>query len=220
MTLVTGLVLAAGSGRRMGTPKALLRDPDGTSWLLRSIAAMSRGGCRSVVVVLGAAGEAAARLLEGEDVTAIRAKDWDQGMGASLREGLTHLLGTDTTVALVTLVDLPDVGSDVVARIVARALARTADAADTTDAADTLDAADDAAGNLADVLVRAAYRGVPGHPVAIGRAHWAEVISSAVGDRGARDYLSAHSVALVECADLASGRDVDRPPVPGPTNET
>jgi len=209
MTLVTGLVLAAGSGRRMGTPKALLRDPDGTSWLLRSIAAMSRGGCRSVVVVLGAAGEAAARLLEGEDVTAIRAKDWDQGMGASLREGLTHLLGTDTTVALVTLVDLPDVGSDVVARIVARVLARTTDAA-----------ADDAAGNLADVLVRAAYRGVPGHPVAIGRAHWAEVISSAVGDRGARDYLSAHSVALVECADLASGRDVDRPPVPGPTNET
>ncbi len=214
MTLVTGLVLAAGSGRRMGTPKALLRDPDGTSWLLRSIAAMSRGGCRSVVVVLGAAGEAAARLVEGEDVTAIRARDWDEGMGASLREGLIHLLGTDTTVALVTLVDLPDVGSDVVARIVARALTRTADAADTTDAAD------DAAGNLADVLVRAAYRGVPGHPVAIGRAHWAEVICSAVGDRGARDYLSAHSVALVECADLATGRDVDRPPVPGPTNET
>lgn len=215
MTLVTGLVLAAGSGRRMGTAKALLRDPDGTSWLLRSIAAMSRGGCRSVVVVLGAAGEAAARLLEGEDVTAIRAKDWDQGMGASLREGLTHLLGTDTTVALVTLVDLPDVGSDVVARIVARVLARTTDAAENLDAA-----AADAAGNLADVLVRAAYRGVPGHPVAIGRAHWAEVISSAIGDRGARDYLSAHSVALVECADLASGRDVDRPPVPGATNET
>ena len=27
------VVMAAGEGRRMGQPKALVRDPDGTSWL-------------------------------------------------------------------------------------------------------------------------------------------------------------------------------------------
>jgi hypothetical protein len=35
------------------------------------------------------------------------------------------------------------------------------------------------------------------------------VIETAVGDRGARAYLGAREVILVECADLASGRDVD-----------
>ena len=34
---VDGLLLAAGSGSRLGTPKALVRDDDGTSWLLRAV---------------------------------------------------------------------------------------------------------------------------------------------------------------------------------------
>jgi CTP:molybdopterin cytidylyltransferase MocA len=60
-----------------------------------------------------------------------------------------------------------------------------------------------------DDLARAAYDGVPGHPVLIGRDHWAGVVETATGDRGARDYLAAHEVRLVECGDLASGVDVD-----------
>ena len=35
------------------------------------------------------------------------------------------------------------------------------------------------------------------------------VIETAAGDRGARDYLAARDVTLVECGDLATGRDVD-----------
>ena len=56
---------------------------------------------------------------------------------------------------------------------------------------------------------RAAYHGVPGHPVLIGSDHWAGVVATATGDRGARDFLAAHEVALVECGDLATGVDVD-----------
>ena len=33
--MTVGLLLAAGEGRRFGGPKALARDADGTSWLLR-----------------------------------------------------------------------------------------------------------------------------------------------------------------------------------------
>ena len=63
----------------------------------------------------------------------------------------------------------------------------------------------------ADTLARATYDGTPGHPVLIGRDHWAGVIESATGDQGARSYLGRHEVVLVECGDLASGRDVDDP---------
>ena len=34
-------------------------------------------------------------------------------------------------------------------------------------------------------------------------------LRTATGDRGARDYLAAREVRLVECGDLASGHDVD-----------
>ena len=60
-------------------------------------------------------------------------------------------------------------------------------------------------------LVRATYSGRPGHPVLIGRDHWAPVAATAGGDSGAREYLLARGVVECECGDLATGRDVDRP---------
>ncbi len=183
---VVGVLLAAGAGERFGGPKALARDEDGTSWLLRSVRALRP--CSEIVVVLGAEAERAAALLP-MSVSRIRADDWSEGMGASLRAGLAALERTTHESALVSLVDLPDVGAAVVARLAATATG-TGD------------------------LARAAYDGVPGHPVLIGRDHWAGVIGSATGDRGARDYLAAHEVELVECGDLATGADVDHRPDP------
>lgn len=174
----------------MGTPKALVHDDDGTSWLRRSVAVLREGGCAEVVVVLGAAADEARLLVPGERV--VEAADWAEGMGASLRAGLRHLVGTDEAGApeavVVSLVDLPDVGAEVVARLLA-------------------DPAGAARG--AQALARAAYDGVPGHPVLLGRAHWEGVVAAASGDRGARDYLAARPVALVECGDLATGADRD-----------
>jgi hypothetical protein len=37
------------------------------------------------------------------------------------------------------------------------------------------------------------------------------VVATAVGDQGARAYLAGRAVTLVECGDLATGRDVDEP---------
>ena len=82
----TGLLLAAGAGRRMGRPKALV-----DTWLVDAVTTLREGGCARVTVVLGAGAEEARPLLEGYDVDVVVAEDWDEGMGASLRTGLQSL---------------------------------------------------------------------------------------------------------------------------------
>jgi molybdenum cofactor cytidylyltransferase/nicotine blue oxidoreductase len=185
---IHGLLLAAGAGTRMGGPKALVHDERG-SWLVRGVRTLRAGGCDRVTVVLGASAADAAALLDGEDVSVVVAGDWAAGMSASLRAGVAAVAGPadpEPTAVVVTLVDLPDVGPDVVARVLAGAVD-------------------------AGTLRRASYDGRPGHPVLLGRDHWPGVAAAATGDRGARDYLATHDVTLVECGDLAGGRDVDRP---------
>ncbi|WP_030484724.1 nucleotidyltransferase family protein [Nocardioides aequoreus] len=179
-----GVLLAAGRGSRMGRPKALVAD-----WLARGLSALEP--CDEVLVVLGAQAEAVQRRLEGlvgDDVSVVVATDWAEGMGASLRAALAVAGEGDAEALLVTLVDLPDVGRPVVARVVGEGASRGS-------------------------LRRAAYDGEPGHPVLLGRDHWEGVAAAAVGDQGARDYLRRQRVELVECGDLATGRDVDSLPV-------
>ena len=200
-----GILLAAGAGTRMGRPKALVCDADGTSWLLRSVRALADGGCGPVLVVLGAAAQEAEALLEGAgrtgaplaevDVRIVVAAEWREGMSASLRSGLSHALALDDdrwprpTAACLSLVDLPDVDARVVARVVG--------------------VLDGSVGEEERMLARAAYEGVAGHPVLLGRDHWIPLTEQLSGDRGARDYLATRPVQLVECADLATGSDVD-----------
>lgn len=171
-----GLLLAAGAGRRMGTPKALVAD-----WLIRGVDVLAAAGCSPVVVVLGAALRQA--LLQGLPVIVSAAPDWRDGLGASLRTGILAL-PADAPAAVVMLVDLPDVGEKVVRRVLEE-------------------------GSRAGALTRASYHGRPGHPVVLGRAHWPGILATANGDVGARAYLDRHAPTLIECADLASGRDID-----------
>lgn len=190
---VHGMVLAAGAGRRMGRPKIQVDD-----WLERAVRALDDNGL-PVTVVIGAEPEVAReRLVDTASALAlgalpgVLAEDWAEGMGASLRAGLTALsAGTHegTTGVVVTLVDLPDVDARVVARLLAEPVG-------------------------ASTLRRAAYDGKPGHPVVLGRDHWVGVAEQARGDQGARAYLGEREVELVECGDLATGQDVDRPSGP------
>jgi nicotine blue oxidoreductase len=181
---VAGLLLAAGAGRRFGGPKALA-ELGGQPLVLRALATLSAAGCHPIRVVLGAAAEQVRALLT-EPGQAVFAEDWETGMGASLKAGLAALdHSTGPVAALVHLVDLPWVGADVLARV--------------------------AAGATTDTVARAAYDGVPGHPVLLGRRWWAEIAETAQGDRGARDWLAGRpDLELIECGDLGSGRDVDR----------
>jgi CTP:molybdopterin cytidylyltransferase MocA len=180
-----GLLLAAGAGRRFGRPKALV-ELDGEPLLRRALRVLTAGGCAPVRVVLGAQAEDARALLEDPSI-AVHAPDWSTGMGASLRAGLLAMAETtDATAVLIHLVDLPRVDARVVARL--RALASP------------------------EVVARASYDGIPGHPVLLGRRWWTEVGRGAAGDRGARDWLAGRKdLHLVDCSDLGNGDDVDTP---------
>lgn len=183
---VDGLLLAAGAGARMGVPKALVRAPDGTAWLTRSVQTLLAAGCDAVTVVLGAAAEQARALIPEDRATAVVAEDWSAGMSASLRTGLASVQDPDVEAVLVLLVDLPDVTAQVCRRVLGAASGPAS-------------------------LARATYDGQPGHPVLLGRDHWRGVVQTARGDVGARDYLAEHDAVSVECGDLATGRDRDTP---------
>lgn len=181
MTSVTGIVLAAGAGSRLGRPKALMRTADGEPWVARAAHLLEAAGCDHVVVVIGASAEQATALVPaGSDILVV--ENWAEGMGESLRQALASARGD---AALITLVDLPSLPREVVARILAEMV-------------------DDS------TLTQAVFEGRAGHPVLIGRAHWAGVMCMLQGDRGARDYLVEHGVVEIECGDLFDGHDVDR----------
>ncbi|MBP6995695.1 MAG: NTP transferase domain-containing protein [Phycicoccus sp.] len=171
----------------MGGPKALLPRPDGRAAVAEAISRVREAGCDPVAVVVGAAADEVTRAV-GEAAFVVSSPDWETGMGASFRAGLrwATTLSTSVNAVLVTLVDLPDVGADVYARLRAAAVGP-------------------------ETLARATYDGTPGHPVVLGREHWAAATRGAMGDRGARAYLDIAPVTLIECADLATGRDTDRP---------
>ncbi len=188
MVRAVGLVLAAGEGSRFGQAKATVVDADGTSWLRRAVETLRDGGCARVLVVLGASAEAAAAHLDGvAGAVVVVAEDWSEGLSASLRSGLAAAARLDPAVEVlvITLVDLPDIGPEVVARLLASARSG------------------------GETLLRATYDDRAGHPVVIGRRHWAALGASVSGDRGAAAYLDAHRATTVDCGDLATGLDVD-----------
>ena len=108
---VAGLLLAAGAGRRMGGPKALV-EIDGIPLVQRGIGLLADGGCGPVVVVVGASAERVRPLCAGARV--VEATDWATGMGASLRAGLAAL---EADAVVVALVDQPDVSVAAVERL-------------------------------------------------------------------------------------------------------
>lgn len=178
MADTVGLLLAAGAGRRYGSPKILVDD-----WLERAVGALAGGGCDTVAVVTGAA-----RPPLPDGVLEVHCPDWHRGMGASLRAGLRAVRALRPRRVVVHVVDAPDVSAAVVARVLA------------------------VPGDLA---VRATFGARPGHPVVLPSAVLDGVAALLAGDAhdlelGARPWFAAHPHRLVDCADLATGLDIDR----------
>jgi CTP:molybdopterin cytidylyltransferase MocA len=195
--VVAAVVLAAGGGRRYGMPKALV-EYDG-SLLVEHAVVTARAVCDPVLVVLGAQAVDVWRRADLDGATVLANKDWESGMASSLRAALDGLRGWPVPVgwrggrqidaALVLLVDMPGMTPAALERMAVHA--------------------------APDALATATYDGVRGHPVLLGREHWAGVAEAAEGDEGARRYLAAHDVTEVDCTGLADPTDLDVPPSRG-----
>jgi CTP:molybdopterin cytidylyltransferase MocA len=191
MSRIAGILLAAGGGSRYGMPKALALVGD-RLMSDRALATLHAGGVDPIIVVIGAAADEVRTALDWGDAIIVENPSWSSGMGSSLRAGLASPDLATADAALILLVDTPGITAAAVDRVAAAARA----------------------GDAATALLAASYGGRQGHPVLIGREHWAGVAASALGDTGAKPYLRAHAdeLCLIACDDVADGSDIDTPP--------
>ena len=107
---VAGVLLAAGEGKRLGTPKALV-ELGGRRLVDRGADLLRDGGTAPVLVVTGAAP------VTVPGAILVPNPDWRTGMGSSLTAGLRALPG-ECTAAVIALVDQPLIGADAVRRLI------------------------------------------------------------------------------------------------------
>lgn len=215
---VTGVLLAAGAGTRLGLgPKALL--PYRGRPLVEVLAGkLLKGGCREVVVVVGAGASEVQAAAALACCRVVVNPEWQSGMGSSF------LLGNNTADPedhlLIALVDQPGLTAGTVRRLVAAhhpgritaaAYRRAADDDGSLGRSQDTRSPDGSAGQ--DGTRRQSWELRRGHPLLIDGSLRASVAATVTSDAGARIFLRTHPelVDEVDCSDQSSGEDIDTP---------
>ena len=115
--MTAALILAAGAGRRMGGPKALLQF-QGETLLRRAAKAALGAGCAPVIAVVGGWGPG----LEDLAVRTVVNPEAVEGMASSIRAGVAAL-PPEASAVLILGVDQPAVDAALLARLLALAAA-------------------------------------------------------------------------------------------------
>jgi molybdenum cofactor cytidylyltransferase len=182
-----GIVLAAGSSQRMGTPKQLL-PLWGRPLLEHVIAAACGSRLERVVVILGADHELIRQRIGWGRARVVVNPDHATGMSSSLRTGLATL-DSDVESAVVILGDQPGVSPELVDRILDLHAERHRPAA------------------------ALSVHGLLQPPVVLRRELWAQ-LTALSGDTGARGFLRTHPelvAPLVVDAEAEHLADIDTP---------
>ncbi|ROT29317.1 NTP transferase domain-containing protein [Micromonospora sp. HM5-17] len=180
------MIIAAGGGRRIGGPEALLHR-GGRPLVNHVLETMREAGCGPVVVVLGAAAEQVRATADLSEAIVAVNRSWGTGIGSSIRLGLDQLSDPRTEAVVVVPVDMPGLTVAAVRRV--------------------------AALPYPEALVCATYGGLRGYPMLFGRRHWAGIAALANADVGARPYLMAHKDEIVDiaCDTVADGSRANTP---------
>lgn len=191
---VAVIVLAAGASTRLGAgrSKQLLRY-QGRTLLRHSVEQALASSCRPVIVVLGAEVERCQRELAGLDVHVTINPAWADGMGSSIRAGMTALTAAapGARAVVLTLCDQPLVGAAFIDRLVGRYRSEAAKNGGKNAAENGEESGDESCESVdREITVAAEYEGRPGVPALFPRSRFAE-LSRLDGAAGARQLLRA-----------------------------
>ena len=114
------IILAAGSSSRLGRPKQLLRYKD-QSLLQHIVKIALEAAIGPVVVVLGAEADLVRKELDEKKVITVVNKDWQEGMGRSIRYGLEQFKDrfSDAEGVIFTVCDQPFITSNLLVELIA-----------------------------------------------------------------------------------------------------
>lgn len=178
------IVLAAGEAKRFGSPKQLVRI-NGRPLLHAVIGRGVAVGGHAVIVVLGAYAAELAPLLRHTPATVVINRQWQEGMGSSLRTGIAALPGT-AEAALILLADQASVTAEDLKRLVGSWRRQPTQ------------------------IVAAQYGSTVGAPAIFPRWCFSE-LGGLRGDQGARVLLRRHADRLVRVPMASAAVDIDTP---------
>ncbi len=190
--MLAAVILAAGESTRMGTPKALLADADGRSFVARIAQTFGDAGLDQLVVVTGRHHDAIVHALAADGlsdrVSCVRNPDPSRGQISSLWVGLDAVMRPELDAVLMTLVDVPMVRASTVRAVI------------------------DGWRQSRAPIVRPAIGDRHGHPVLFDRAVFDELRRAPL-DEGAKAVVHAHAggVINVDVDDEACLIDIDTP---------
>jgi molybdenum cofactor cytidylyltransferase len=178
------VVLAAGASTRFGSPKQLVR-LHGRPLLHLAVSRAVEIAGQAVTVVLGANAADLAPLLRHTPAAVIVNRDWAEGMGSSVRAGVSRVPATADAVLLM-LADQPAVTAEDLRRLVGTWHRQP------------------------QYIVAAHYDGITGVPAIFPREDF-RALAALRGDAGARALLKRGGERIVRVPLQAAAIDIDTP---------
>ncbi len=181
--IIKGLMLAAGSSSRMGSPKQLL--PWGKSTLIEHcISVAKQSKLDSLLVVLGAQAAAIKDSIQSLDVDIAVNDDWASGMASTITTGLDWLSSSDKLDGiLIMLADQPFI--------------RKEDFDTMINAFDSRDR-----------IIASRYKDHLGVPALFGATHF-DLLTNLTGDKGAGSILTSRKDSIKSLPIVTDLTDID-----------
>lgn len=184
-TTIEILILAAGASRRLGEPKQFVKY-QGSSLIRRITSEAIKSAVGGVTVVTGFKGEAVQQEIKDTKARIFYNEEWEEGIGASIRNGLNFLLDADPDLnaVLISMVDQPFVD--------AAHLKKIANAYDPS----------------RPMIVASAYSGTFGVPVLVDNFYF-DMLKGLKGDEGGKKIFVNYLKNIVEIPFIEGAIDID-----------